>query len=147
MTDSPNPPRRPYNDAEVQAATRLGLAASHDDLGAITYLAGRYRTDHARAMARDWAIVANALERELKRDRDGNLPDGINSPVIDAQVAAFQAPRDTIEETVIGGPAGVLGYLYQCTNCRWSATDPNPTAVGACPMCDGRMSRQSTDTP
>lgn len=147
MTDSPNPPRRPYNDAEVQAATRLGLVASHDDLGALTYLAGRYRADHARAMARDWAIVANALDRELSRDPDGNLPDGVSSPVIDAQVAAFQAPRHTVEEAVLGGPGGIVGYLYQCTDCGWSATDPNPTIIGSCPFCRGRMSRRWTENP
>lgn len=137
MTTPDTPRRRPYNDAEVQAATRLGLVASHDDLGALTYLAGRYRTAHARAMARDWSIVANALDRE--HGRDAPLPDGINSPVIAAQVAAFQAPRHTIEQAVVGGPGGTIGYLYQCTVCRWSATDQNPNLSGPCPMCDGHI--------
>lgn len=147
MTDDTNPLGRKYNDVEVAAARRLGIKGTRSSLGALAYAAGPYWPKHARDMARDWAIVANALDREWTRDRDGKLPDGTDLNDLDGEVGTFQRPGNEVEETVLGGPAGVLGYLYQCANCRWSATDPNPTAVGACPMRDGRMSRQSTDTP
>lgn len=225
MTNDDNPLGRKYNDAEVAAARRLGINGPRGSLGPLVYATGPYWPDRARAMARDWAIVANALDREWKRDPGGNLPDGVMSTTErDAvrslrtrveppteQPASSPAPLDVesfnaahpvgtdvlywpgavvgpgrrsrtrtpawelsghavvsvedypggvlldhvntvdspplpeVEEAELGGPAGVLGYVYTCTRCRWTATAESSMVSARCPRCSARMSRRTPE--
>ena len=57
-----NPLGRWYSRTELAAAKRAGI--SGPDGGPMTWATGPYWPEHARKMARDWQIVADAMERE-----------------------------------------------------------------------------------
>lgn len=74
-----NPLGREYTKAEIAAGVRVGLARREKQFspyphvevvttGQLIYATGPYWPDHARKMANDWALVADAMEREWSRD-------------------------------------------------------------------------------
>lgn len=67
-----NPLGREYTKAEWAAARRVGVAekahTSKNPGGPLIYATGNWYPDHARKMADDWAIVADAMEREWKKE-------------------------------------------------------------------------------
>lgn len=68
--DDDNPMGREYNSQEVGAALRLGLAERKPGQalrGPLIWATGPYYPHHARRMARDWLIVADAIEREWSK--------------------------------------------------------------------------------
>lgn len=81
MMDEHNPLGREYSAAEKAASVRLGIAryekvfATYPQTtkvlsGAIIWATGNYLPDHARKMADDWALVADALDREFNKPKE-----------------------------------------------------------------------------
>ena len=79
MNDEFNPFRREYSKAEIAAGIRLGLArrekkfAPYPDVikvvaGPMIYATGAVQVQDARQMADDWALVADAMEREFRKE-------------------------------------------------------------------------------
>ena len=78
MNDEFNPLGREYSKAEIAAGIRVGIArrgktfAPYPDVikvigGPMIYATGTYYPEHARKMASDWQLVADAMEREWPR--------------------------------------------------------------------------------
>lgn len=79
MNDEFNPLRREYSKAEVAAGIRVGIArrekkfAPYPEVvtvigGPMIYATGAVNVQDARQMADDWALVADALEREFRKE-------------------------------------------------------------------------------
>ena len=76
-----NPLGREYSLAEIAASIRLGIAR-YDKIfdpfpnvrkvlsGPIIWATGDYLPDHARKMADDWALVADAVDREFSKPKE-----------------------------------------------------------------------------
>lgn len=58
-----NPLGREYSRAEMAAARRVGIEAP------MFYATGDYHPNKARQLAKDWALIADAMEREWARPR------------------------------------------------------------------------------
>lgn len=78
MSSEWNPYGREYSRPEIAAGKRVGLVRSEKTFdpypeikrtlrGPMIFAGGPHFPEHARQMARDWAIVADALEREWKK--------------------------------------------------------------------------------
>ena len=77
-----NPLGREYSLAEIDASIRVGIAR-YDKIfdpytkvrevlsGQIIWATGDYLPNHARKMAEDWALVADAIDREFNRSKEG----------------------------------------------------------------------------
>lgn len=68
MSDD-NPMGREYTPAEWAAANRVGVSGHLG--GPMIWATGPYHPEHARRMANDWKLVADAMEREWVKE----LPD------------------------------------------------------------------------
>ena len=198
MTSDDNPLGRKYNDAEVAAARRVGIKGPRGSLGPLVYATGPYWPDRARAMARDWVIVANALDREWKRGEEEPPPsspapldvesfnaahpvgtevlfwpgavvgpgrrsrtrtpawelsghavvsveDYPGGVLLDHVNTLDSTPLPEVEEAELGGPAGVLGYVYTCSRCRWTTTTESSMVSARCPRCSARMFRRTPE--
>ncbi|QEU11624.1 hypothetical protein [Dermabacter vaginalis] len=69
-----NPLGRSYTQEEIAALKRVGMLGTHGRIfrDAALYVTGSYWPRYARKKARDWAIVADALEREITRQDAAN---------------------------------------------------------------------------
>lgn len=67
-----NPMGREYTPSEWAAARRVGVAekqhSSKNTGGPLIYACGPYYPEHARKMAEDWKTLADALDREWKKE-------------------------------------------------------------------------------
>ena len=67
-----NPMGREYTRAEWAASRHVGVSennqSSNKPGGPLIYATGPYYPEHARMMADAWGILADALEREWKRE-------------------------------------------------------------------------------
>ena len=81
--DENNPLGREYTEKEVAAGIRVGVArrekkfSSYPETEVVTsgqmiYATGDYWPKHARKMAKDWATVAEAMEREWHNKETSN---------------------------------------------------------------------------
>lgn len=69
-----NPMGREYTPEEVAAAVRQGIAGPGFDGGPLIWATGphwpteaRHRHEHALRDARDWALLADAMDREWQK--------------------------------------------------------------------------------
>lgn len=81
MMDEHNPLGREYSADEETASVRVGVAryekayVAHSQTtrvlsGPVIWATGNYLPDHARKMANDWALVADALDREFNKPKE-----------------------------------------------------------------------------
>ena len=79
--DKHNPLGREYSATEKAASVRVGEARYEKVFapypqtktvlsGPIIWATGSYLPDHARKMADDWALVADALDREFNKSKE-----------------------------------------------------------------------------
>lgn len=77
-----NPLGREYTKAEIAAGARVGMARKEKKFnpwpqveivttGQMMYATGSYWPNHARKMANDWTLVADAMEREWNTEGGG----------------------------------------------------------------------------
>ena len=65
----PNPFGREYTKAEWAASKRVGVThRKQHETGPLIYAAGPYYPEHARQMANDWKLVADAMDREWVKE-------------------------------------------------------------------------------
>lgn len=81
MRGEHNPLGREYSAAEKAASVRVGVARYEKVFvtypqtkkvlsGPIIWATGNYLPNHARKMAEDWALVADALDREFNKHKE-----------------------------------------------------------------------------